>query len=109
MDGFLLYIPTMFLCHNVFLDTACDCVFIHFLVSISLLLQYRIHILTTPWWKHLSYYVLPVSILSLIFNIPMFINLQVYCYVKNVTVFENWQKMSHLKCHSKIFTVLIRV
>ena len=92
MDGFLLYIPTMFLYHNVFLDTACDCVLIHFLVSISLLLQYRIHILTTPWWKHLSYYVLPVSILSLIFNIPMFINLQVYCYVENVTVFENLQK-----------------
>ena len=45
------------------------------------LLQYRIHILTTPWWKHLSYYVVPVSILSLIFNIPMFINLQVCNYI----------------------------
>ena len=48
------------------------------------LLQYRIHILTTPWWKHLSYYVVPVSILSLIFNIPMFINLQVCTISSNI-------------------------
>ena len=43
--------------------------------------QYRIHIRTTDWWKHLGYYVVPVTILSLFFNIPMFINLQVIIYL----------------------------
>ena len=38
---------------------------------------YRIHIRTTPPWKHLSYYIVPVTFLSFFFNIPMFINLQV--------------------------------
>eukprot|EP00094_Tigriopus_californicus_P000295 TCALIF_00285-PA protein Name:"Similar to FR FMRFamide receptor (Drosophila melanogaster)" AED:0.21 eAED:0.21 QI:91/0.57/0.37/0.62/0.57/0.75/8/0/476 len=37
--------------------------------------QYRIHICTTPPWKHLSYYVVPVTLLSFFFNIPMFMNL----------------------------------
>ena len=39
--------------------------------------KYRIHIRTTPSWKHLSFYLVPVTLLSFFFNIPMFINLQV--------------------------------
>ncbi len=39
--------------------------------------QYRIHIRTTEPWKHLSFYIVPVTILSFFFNVPIFINLQV--------------------------------
>lgn len=39
--------------------------------------KYRIHLRTTPRWKHLAMYIAPVTIFSLFFNIPMFINLQV--------------------------------
>ena len=39
--------------------------------------RYRIHIRTTPPWKHLCYYIVPVTLLSFFFNIPMFMNLQV--------------------------------
>lgn len=38
--------------------------------------KYRIHLRTTPRWKHLAMYIAPVTIFSLFFNIPMFINLQ---------------------------------
>ena len=50
--------------------------------------QYRIHIRTTDWWKHLGYYVVPVTILSLFFNIPMFINLQVIIYCNMYYVYN---------------------
>jgi hypothetical protein len=39
--------------------------------------RYRIHILTTSRWKHLALYVVPVTILSFLFNIPTFLNLDV--------------------------------
>ena len=55
-----------------------------YLVKVSnsvITIQYRIHIRTTAWWKHLAYYVVPVTLLSLFFNVPMFINLQVYTYI----------------------------
>ena len=38
---------------------------------------YRIHLRTTDRWKHLTMYILPVTLLALIVNIPMFVNLQV--------------------------------
>lgn len=31
---------------------------------------------TTPAWRHLACYVVPVTFLSFFFNIPMFMNLQ---------------------------------
>ena len=55
--------------------------------------QYRIHIRTTDWWKHLGYYVVPVTILSLFFNIPMFINLQVIIYL-----LQNVHVISQIPC-----------
>ncbi len=41
------------------------------------LLQYRVHLRTTKRWKHLASYVVPVTVLSFFFNIPMFLNLKV--------------------------------
>lgn len=38
---------------------------------------YRIHIRTTPRWKHLAMYIVPVTALAIFFNVPMFLNLQV--------------------------------
>ncbi len=49
------------------------------LTFVNIFLQYRIRIRTTKWWKHLAIYVVPVSILSVVFNIPMFFNLKVCC------------------------------
>ena len=39
--------------------------------------RYRIHIRTTPWWKHLAFYVVPVTVASILFNIPSFLNIEV--------------------------------
>ena len=39
--------------------------------------QYRVHLRLTKWWKHLAYYIVPVTFLSFFFNIPLFINLKV--------------------------------
>ena len=37
---------------------------------------YRIHLRTVPRWKHLVNYIVPVILVAVFFNIPMFINLQ---------------------------------
>ena len=37
---------------------------------------YRIHLRTVPRWKHLVNYIVPVVLVAVFFNIPMFINLQ---------------------------------
>ena len=39
--------------------------------------QYRIHVRTTPRWRHLCRYYIPVMLCSIIFNIPTFINIEV--------------------------------
>ena len=39
--------------------------------------QYRIHIRTTPRWRHLCRYFIPVMLCSILFNIPTFINIEV--------------------------------
>ena len=39
--------------------------------------RYRIHLRTVSRWRHLAMYIAPVTVCSLFFNIPMFINLQV--------------------------------
>ena len=39
--------------------------------------KYRIHLRTTARWKHLAMYIAPVTVFSVFFNIPLFINLQV--------------------------------
>ena len=35
---------------------------------------YRIHIRTTPRWKHLAMYIVPVTALAIFFNVPMLLN-----------------------------------
>ena len=39
--------------------------------------QYRIHIRTTPRWRHLCRYFIPAMLCSILFNIPTFINIEV--------------------------------
>ena len=43
---------------------------------------YRIHLRTVPRWKHLINYIIPVILVAVVFNIPMFINLQVSAFGK---------------------------
>ena len=38
---------------------------------------YRIHLRITARWKHLTMYILPVTIMAIVVNIPLFVNLQV--------------------------------
>merc|ERR1711962_1540082 len=38
--------------------------------------QYRIHVRTTPRWRHLCRYYIPVMLCSILFNIPTFINIE---------------------------------
>ena len=48
--------------------------------------RYRIHLRTVSRWRHLAMYIAPVTVCSLFFNIPMFINLQVQ-HNSNVVLF----------------------
>jgi len=82
--GFMDAFGQVAMCASVLLIVALTCER-HFAIRSPH--RYRIHIRTTPWWKHLSYYVVPVTVLSLIFNIPMFINLQ-RSWMKNTTYLE---------------------
>ena len=59
-----------------------QCCYLDFTTLFSI--QYRIHIRTTEWWKHLSFYVVPVTVLSVIFNIPIFMNLQVSVFITSL-------------------------
>ena len=45
---------------------------------------YRIHLRTVPRWKHLINYIVPVILVAVVFNIPMFINLQVRNRIKQL-------------------------
>ena len=36
---------------------------------------YRIHLRITPRWKHLTMYILPVTLMAIFVNIPLFVNL----------------------------------
>ena len=45
--------------------------------------RYRIHLRTVSRWRHLAMYIAPVTVCSLFFNIPMFINLQVKQICRN--------------------------
>ena len=46
--------------------------------------QYRIHIRTTPRWRHLCRYFIPVMLCSILFNIPTFINIEVCTALRTV-------------------------
>ena len=64
--------------------------------------QYRIHIRTTPRWRHLCRYFIPVMLCSILFNIPTFINIEVctalallhFLYADSAL---SWQKVKYRK------------
>ena len=50
---------------------------------------YRIHLRITPRWKHLTMYILPVTLMAIFVNIPLFVNLlQVRNFPSNSTISE---------------------
>ena len=82
MNGFLQIYGNR--CH-LYRPTSCCSLFLFFwgpmgssgLSNFLSCFQYRIYVRTTRWWKHLAFYVVPVTLLSFFFNIPMFLNLKV--------------------------------
>ena len=71
----------------------------------ALFFQYRVHLRITKWWKHLACYVVPVTLLSIFFNIPLFINLKVVNWAfwnqhkKATTVLFTLSEVLDARCH----------
>jgi len=72
--------------------------------------QYRVHLRITKWWKHIAYYVVPVTFCSFFFNVPLFINLQ-QSWMEDVTYLKInlYLRMLHPLTTTGVIPILILV